>query len=103
MSDEQTLIAESNISTAKKAFWWSLGIGTALELAFIITDWETLLFVGFIYLLIAIIFNLIIFLNNIIFICLHREERTPLLLHTLLLLLNIPIAYLYLTILFTNH
>lgn len=103
MSDEQTLIAGSNISTAKKTFWWSLGIGTTLELAFLITDWEALLFVGFIYLLIAILFNLVVFINNIIFVCLHIEERTALLLHTLLLLLNIPIACLYLAILFTNH
>ncbi|MEL1245889.1 hypothetical protein AAEO56_16565 [Flavobacterium sp. DGU11] len=103
MSDEQTLIAGSNISTAKKTFWWSLGIGTALELAFLITDWAFLLVVGFYYVAIAFMFNLIVFLNNIIFVCLHREKRMALILYTLLLLLNIPITFLYLNILFINH
>ncbi|AWH86467.1 hypothetical protein HYN59_15720 [Flavobacterium album] len=100
MNEEHLLIAKSNISTTRKTFWWSLGISTALELSFMITDLEALLFVGFFYLLMAILFNFIVFLNNIIFICLHKEARIPLLRHTLLLLLNIPIAYLYLFILF---
>lgn len=98
--NESYIQAQNNIVTAKKTFWWSLGIGTALELSFMITDLEALLFVGFFYLLTAILFNFIVFLNNIIFICLHKEARIPLLRYTLLLLLNIPIAYLYLFILF---
>ncbi len=103
MTKEETETeAKNNILIAQRAFIWSLGIGTALMFAFIISEWDMLLIIGFLYVVIAILFNLIVFLNNIIFVTIHRERRLTLLLYTLLLLLNIPIAILYISILF-NH
>jgi hypothetical protein len=103
MTQEETETeAKNNILIAQRAFIWSLGIGTALMFVFLISEWDMLLIIGFLYVVIAILFNLIVFLNNIIFLTIHRERRLTLLLNTLLLLLNIPIAILYLSILF-NH
>lgn len=91
--------ALDNIYMAQKAFWWSLGIGTVLELALLITEWFGLGFIAFFFVIIAVLFNLVVFLNNILFICLNREYRLPLLAYTLLMLLNIPMAILYFYIL----
>ncbi|MCW4467690.1 hypothetical protein OGH69_01805 [Flavobacterium sp. MFBS3-15] len=91
--------ALDNIYMAQWAFSWSLGIGTAFELAFIITGWLGIPLIAFFFLIAVVLFNLVVFLNNIIFICLHREYRLPLLAYTLLMLINIPIAILYLYIL----
>jgi len=33
------ITALDNIYMAQRAFWWSLGIGTIFELAFIVTGW----------------------------------------------------------------
>lgn len=95
--------ALDNMYLAQKAFWWSLGIGTALELAFIITGWFGIPIMAFFLLIPIVLFNLVVFLNNIIFVCLHREYRLPLLAYTLLMLMNIPMAILYFYILAEFH
>ena len=91
--------ALDNIYMAQWAFSWSLGIGTAFELALIMTGWFGFSFIAFIFVIVAVAFNLVGFLNNIIFICLHREYRLPLLAYTLLMLMNFPMAILYFYIL----
>lgn len=63
--------ARYNIVMAQKSFLWSLGIGTLLEIAFIITDWGGLLAFGFLYIVVAVLFNLIVFINNIVFVIVH--------------------------------
>lgn len=93
------MTALDNMYMAQRAFWWSLGIGTAFEVSFIITGWLGIPFIAFFFLIAVVLFNLVVFLNNIIFICLNREYRLPLLAYTLLMLLNIPMAILYFYIL----
>lgn len=77
-------------------------IGTLLFITFQITKEESLLFVGLFYVLFALFFNSIILsylLNEFIFY--PNKEETAI--KILILLSNIPIAYLYFTLTINNQ
>ncbi|MGQ2985039.1 hypothetical protein [Flavobacterium sp.] len=99
MKTSTEITALDNIYMAQRAFWWSLGIGTIFELAFIVTGWPGIALAALFYIIAAVLFNLVVFLNNVIFLFLNKEYRLPLLAYTLLMLLNIPIAFTYFLIL----
>jgi len=94
--------AQSLRKTSLFSFWISLGIGTALALGYVTIKAQMLILLGFVYVIAAGLFNIVIFINNIFFMCSHKEQRVAILLHTLLLLANIPIALLYLFIVFKS-
>ncbi len=102
MKSPSEITALDNMYLAQRSFWWSLGVGTAFELSFIISNWPGIALFAFFFIIAVVLFNLVIFLNNIIFMCLNKEYRLPLLGYTLLMLLNIPIAILYFFILTWN-
>lgn len=89
--------AQRMMRTSVWSFRISLGLGTLLFLFFIAFDTIEILILGFFYVLTALFFNSIILLNNIIFICSHKEGRNALIWRTLLLLLNIPVTLLYIS------
>jgi len=77
-------------------------IGTLLFLSFQITKNENLIYIGFFYVLLALFFNslvLIHLVNRLIFYS-EKEETT---IKILILLSNIPIAYLYFTLTLNNQ
>ena len=77
-------------------------IGTLLFLSFQITKNENLIYIGFFYVLLALFFNslvLIYLVNRLIFF--SEKEETAI--KILILLSNIPIAYLYFTLTLNNQ
>ncbi|WP_417351059.1 hypothetical protein [Flavobacterium alkalisoli] len=60
----------------------------------LLAEYFTVLIVLFIYMASAAIFNFIMFVNNLQYICYYKENRNTLILRSLLLLINIPTAIL---------
>lgn len=85
---------------AKLSAFTSFGIGTLLFLTFLITNFEGLLAIGFTYLIIAVIINLILFVILLLRVILIKEDRVEIMKNTFLMLINIPIAYVYAHIVF---
>ncbi|WP_294819005.1 hypothetical protein [uncultured Flavobacterium sp.] len=69
MKSRSQIRSEDNIHVTRELFIWSLGFGTAIALAFLITHWEGFLLPGFFYLAGAFFTNLIFFINNVVSIC----------------------------------
>jgi len=80
----------------------SFCIGTLLFLAFQITKEESLLFIGLIYVLFAIFFNMLI-LINLFYEFLFKSHKEETAIKILILVSNIPIAYLYFTLTLNNQ
>ena len=79
---------------------WSFGLTLALNtlllaLFTIFNDAVLLAIFGLFLLFVAFLFNCIVVVNNLIFICFNRERRWQLLLCTLLLFVNVPIIRFY--------
>ncbi|MEG0928410.1 MULTISPECIES: hypothetical protein [Chryseobacterium] len=87
--------------TGKYTFLISFVLGTLLFLTFLIVRNEFLLLLGFAYVMIAIIVNLIILLYELGIYLNDISEKKASGNSALLLLLNIPIASIYLLILFS--
>jgi len=83
---------------AKRTAQITFGLGTLLLISLLITEAEGLFTLGFIYLSVAIIFNLITLLIMFIRIILFENGRFEIFKNTLLMLVNIPIAFLYIQI-----
>ena len=88
---------------AKYTFICSLVIGTLIILLFLINKYtpivlaeEVIIYIGILYTLIAILVNLIVFLNLIIVWINTKGNGLDLFKHCILLLANIPIAIFYL-------
>ena len=77
----------------------SFAIGTLLFLALIITKYSTIAYVGFYYLIIIIPVNILVLLIIIATAFLNKERWIEHLKTMGLMLLNIPIAWLYLILL----
>lgn len=60
----------------------------------LLAEYFIVLIVLFIYMASAAIFNFIMFVNNLQYICYYRENRNTLIFRSLLLLINIPTAIL---------
>ena len=80
---------------AKRTALISFGIGTFILLSFLISQHEALQALGFIYLILVIMYNLILLLVLLIRMILYKEGQFEIFKSILLMLLNIPIAYLY--------
>ncbi|SDJ89054.1 hypothetical protein [Chryseobacterium jejuense] len=85
-------------ATGKYTFLISFGLGTFLFILFIITQNEFLLLSGFIYVIIAILVNVIVLLYELLAFLLDVSEEKSSGNSVLLLLSNIPIAAIYLLI-----
>lgn len=79
----------------------SFSIGTFLFLIhFILPEFGLLYLIGYFYLLFAFLINLLVFLNLLFQFLIKPEEREDLAIKMLIMLANIPIALLYLCIVF---
>jgi len=87
--------AHQLVRTSVICFAASFIIGTTLFAAFQFTDELLLLAIGFVYVIAAFIANIIVLINNIISICSSPAGRQELLLSSALLLLNLPVACFY--------
>ena len=73
----------------------SFSVGTILLLGLLITEFEGFFVIGLYYLVLAIAFNVTLLIIILIRIILIKEERFEIFKSILLMLINIPIAYLY--------
>ena len=80
---------------AKITAFLSFIVGTILLLAYLISKSEYLVMIGFVYLNIAILINLFILLIILLRVIFVKNDRMIILISTLLMLINIPIAYIY--------
>lgn len=87
------------IKVGRKSAIWSFSIGTFLFLAYCITNSSFLLPIGLFYLFLAIVYNIIILLIVIVAAFLKRDMFIEHLKTIGLMLLNIPVAFLYLNLL----
>jgi len=81
--------------TAKRTAQISFNLGTLLLISFFISESGGLQTLVIIYLTLAVIFNSIILLIMLIRIILFENGRLEIFKNTLLMLLHIPIAFLY--------
>ncbi|WP_295338233.1 hypothetical protein [Flavobacterium sp.] len=80
----------------------SFSVGTLLFLAYMLNPNSTLIKIGFCYVMFALLVNTIALISLIIDLLLHWENREQIAIKILILLANLPIAFLYLNIIF-NH
>lgn len=81
----------------------SFGIGTLLFLLhFALPEYGLLYFIGYFYLILAFFINLLVFLNLLFLYFIKPNEREDLTIKMLIMLANIPIALLYLYIVFNK-
>ena len=78
----------------------SFGVGTLLFLAYMLHPNPTLIYIGFWYVLCAVLVNAIALISLIIELLLHWENREQIAIKMLIMLANLPIAFLYLNIIF---
>jgi hypothetical protein len=79
----------------------SFGLGTLLFLLhFALPEYGLLYFIGYFYLILAFFINLLVFLNLLFLYFIKPNEREDLTIKMLIMLANIPIALLYLYIVF---
>lgn len=91
-------------STAGKyTFLISLGLGTFLFLLFLITGNDLLLVYGFMYVIFAILVNVTVLVCELLVFLMDISERKDSGNSVLLLLANIPIAILYLLVIFNFY
>ncbi|MEK6154599.1 hypothetical protein WIW50_15120 [Flavobacteriaceae bacterium 3-367] len=74
---------------------WSFVGGSGLLFAYLVLPNEFLLVLGMIYVGIALLVNAIMFVSTLLHALVHYRDLQQHLLALLLLLLNLPIAYLY--------
>ena len=77
-------------------------IGTILFLSFQITKNENLIYVGFFYVLLALFFNSLVLIHLVYRLLLYAEKEETAI-KILIVLSNIPIAYLYFTVTLNNQ
>ena len=83
------------LSYSTKIALYSFGIGTAIFLLHLISPSQNVLLLGLFFVLFALLFNGIVFLNLIYTLITDSENREQTVIQILILLANIPIAALY--------
>lgn len=78
----------------------SFGIGTLLFLIYMLNPNQTLIKIGFCYVMFALLVNTIAFISLIIELLLHWDNREQIAIKMLIMLANLPISFLYLNIIF---
>ena len=82
----------------------SFGIGTLLLILYLLfPETVLLIYIGYFYVLLAILINGIAFLHLFYLFIIHPLKREIIAIRMLILLANIPIALLYLNIIFHNN
>lgn len=76
------------------------GVGSLLFFAFLIHPNPTLIYIGICYVICALLVNTLAFISLIIELLLHWDNREQIAIKMLIMLANLPIAYLYLNIIF---
>ncbi|CAM4100908.1 hypothetical protein FLJU110815_16810 [Flavobacterium jumunjinense] len=95
---KEKIISDRNL--AKLLALLSFSIGTFLLVLFYITKNEIIIIIGFYYVITALLFNSIVFINLIFNLIVYKTMYWFQLKSTFILLLNIPITLLYLKIVF---
>ncbi|ATP56992.1 hypothetical protein CPT03_11105 [Pedobacter ginsengisoli] len=89
----------SQITTiAKECTRYSFIAGSLLFLIYCLTKFSPLIGVGLLYIVLALVINSIIFLSLLITIIIYPEDYLPLLKTAIVMLFNLPIAFIYLWI-----
>lgn len=83
------------LSYSTKIALYSFGIGTAIFLLHLISPSQNVFLLGLFFVLFALLFNGIVFLNLIYTLITDSENREQTVIQILILLANIPIAALY--------
>ncbi|MCS3868133.1 hypothetical protein J3D55_001049 [Chryseobacterium ginsenosidimutans] len=84
----------------KVTFCLSFVIGTLILLGYLLTKNDSLVWIGFYYVLIALIINLLMFFHELIFFLSNIPNNKTHGNSALLMLLNVPITILYISIVF---
>jgi hypothetical protein len=95
---KEKIISDGNL--AKLLALLSFSIGTLFLVLFCITRNEIIIIIGFYYVITAILFNSIVFINLIFNLIVYKTMYWFQLKSTFILLINIPITLLYLKIVF---
>lgn len=95
---KEKILSDGNL--AKLLAFLSFSIGTLLFVLFCITKSETLIIIGFYYVITALFFNSIVFINLVFNLIVYKTMYGFQLKCVFILLLNIPITLLYLRIVF---
>mgnify|MGYP001500617163 CR=1 FL=1 len=78
----------------------SFSLGTLLFLAYMLHPNPSLIKIGFCYVMFALLVNTVAFISLIIELLLHWNKREQIAIKMLIMLANLPIAFLYLNIIF---
>ena len=92
MKNHSLTAAQTGVMCAKYSFL----IGTVLSLAHFIIKADLLMMIGLFYVIIAIIINTILFLALLLALVNPTESRIKIMMAMLVMVLNIPISFLYL-------
>lgn len=85
-------------TVAKECTKYSFIIGSILFLSYCLTKFSPLISIGFLYILLALAVNLIIFLSLLIIVIIYPEHSITLLKTALIMLFNLPIVFIYMWI-----
>jgi hypothetical protein len=102
----ETILENKAENNSKFSTYLALGscfFGTVLFVAFMYKPGITLLYMGFYYVLCAVIVNGLVFLSLGVELLLSWENRENILIKMLIMLANIPIVFLYLYLLFNSN
>lgn len=91
----ETATIEQNTAIGVNAAKYSFLIGTALLIIYCTTKYEPLIPLGLLYVILAMIVNSIMLLIMLIMIIIYPKYYHKLLKTAAIILLNLPIAYLY--------
>lgn len=93
----------NELSFSTKFAIGSFAIGTILLITYLLTRAEGLLMVGFIYVITAILLNALVVLNLLYEFIMNKRNREETAIRILIVLANIPIAFLYANIVFNSY
>jgi hypothetical protein len=78
-----------------QSFLVFFGTGTSLLLLFILTEFLWILLFGYIFVAVAVVCNLILFCIQVLNSFIFKKYQAKILLHTAVILINVPVALLY--------
>lgn len=94
--------AQGNGSYSTSVAMASFAVGTILLLAYLISKDNFFIILGYLYVLVAVLVNVVVLLHLLYLLVIRTDERHALTIRILILLSNIPIALFYLYLLFSQ-
>ncbi|ETZ23538.1 hypothetical protein N824_18965 [Pedobacter sp. V48] len=94
----KTMSINQITTIAKECTKYSFVAGSALFLFYCLTKFSPLVPVGLLYIMLALVINLIVFLSLLITIIVHPEHCLTLLKTAVVMLFNLPVAFAYMWI-----